>query len=245
MVPPSIRHRIEIPGREVALKSLGAFGGSVGRRTGPTKRTHDQKEDYCVRNMILGLLNSRTLPIPVVIEMLNPDLKGTWPDALLHWSDGSVSGMEITEATSEDYQRQLALEERIANREPDKIVFFNAKSDGRAGSPAQGIADQVSAAIELKGRARVTQGKYSGTPVCDLLIYENAEDGLFLESRDKQSVSKVITALHFGGRGPDPKYSDGFRHVHLLIGGHFVHSIFRGPRVYPIERIREFTDAMP
>jgi hypothetical protein len=244
MLLPTVRHRIEIPNRETALECLGDFGARVGPRIGPNKRTHDQKEDYSIRHMICGLLNSKALPIPTIIEMLEPDPEGAWPDALLRWADGSISGMEITEATSPDYQQQLTLEERIADREPEKIVFFNAKSDGRASKPAFGIADCVSAAIELKGDARLTQGKYSGTPVCDLLIYENAEDGLFLESRDRKAVSEVVTAIHFGGRGLSTRFIDSFRHVHLLTGPHLVYSILRSPRIYQTERVKDSMDAM-
>jgi hypothetical protein len=244
MMPPIVRYRIEICSRATALASLSAFGRSVGPRIGPNKRSHDQKEDYCVRKMMLGLLSSEAAPIPNAIEMLEADLEGTWPDALLHWSDGSTSGLEITEATSQDYQRQLALEERIASREPERIIFFDANSDGCAGKPAHGIADQVSRAIELKGRARTIQGKYSGTPVCDLLIYENTGDGLFSDSRAKESVGEVLGALHFGGHCPDTKFIGSFRHVHLLIGEYFIYSMLQSPRIYPVGQLQEPSGAV-
>ena len=232
MLPPKVRSRIEIAAREVALESLGTFGSVVGPRTGPNQRSQNKKDDFCVRQMILGLVEIESVELPRTIEMLDPDPEGRWPDALFSWPDGSSSGLEITEATSEEYQSQLTKEERIASKLPeDEIAVFDASVDGYVGAPTKAIACRIAEAIVRKGRVRNAGTKYSGVSICDLLIYENSDGSPFVESDTTEDASKVILDLRFGNHELLPAYLDSFRFVHLLIANFYVHSILGNPKI--------------
>jgi hypothetical protein len=244
MMPPRVRHRIDISERTSVAEAFGEFGKAVGPRTGPGKRNQNQIDDFCVRRMILGLSASRNLPLPKSIEMLDPDPEGAWPDALLGWQDGTISGLEITTATSSEYQEQLTREERFARTLPEgEIAFFDASVDGYVGAPTESIAHDVSKAIMLKGRPRKAGTKYYAVPTCDLLIYESSEGGLFVESRDNEDVSKVVLDLRFGKHAPAAELIDSFRHVNLLISRFFVHSILGNTRIFRIDERESLQEA--
>jgi hypothetical protein len=235
MLDPTVRRRIDLLSRESAIHDLGAFGLFVGPRTGANKRNQDQIDDYCVRQLICGLLSNPGEPIPCLIEMLDPDPDADWPDALLTWLDGSRTGVEVTAAGSEAYQKQLTNEDRIASKLPEgEIAIFDASVDGYVGEHIESIANDVRIAIDRKARARLSGTKYRGVPTCDLVVYENAEGGIFIESNDTESISKVVLALHFGPQALSSEIAASFRNVHLISGRFFVHSVLGNARIYRI-----------
>jgi hypothetical protein len=230
MRPSNSRATIELGDRENAKSRLGDFGKFVGERTGQNRRTQDQIDDFCVRHMVLGLLSSDRLPIPRFISMLHPDPEGHWPDALLTWADGEITGLEVTTATSEAYQRQLTKEERIANALPeDEFVAFDCEIDGYAGAAERAVAKDVVAAIQKKTDA-LNSGKYSAVNVCDLLIYENSDGGLL--SNSPESIGKIASVILFGEHRLVLEQRRQFRHTHLLTSSFFVHSLLTNPRLF-------------
>lgn len=232
MRPPTIRSRIELGGRESAREKLGIFGERVGDRIGASRRTQNQIDDYCIRHLVLGLLTSSRLYIPQAVTMLEPDPDGQWPDALLEWPNGTTTGAEITTATSENYQRKLTEEERIANALPeDEIAVFNHDSDGYAGEAEAVVAKDIATAIVKKTDA-LNSGKYGAVETCDLVVYESSEGGLYLESDTNESISKVVHELHFGPNRLSISQDKLFRHVHLVTENFFVYSLLGDPRIY-------------
>lgn len=232
MQPPKVRCRIEILCRETALKDLGDLGRRVGDRIGSNRRSHSQIEDYCVRQLVLGRLANPDLALPTTIEMLEPDPKGGWPDALLTWSDHAISGLEVTAAGSREYQEQLTREERIASKLPDdEIAVFDSSVDGYAGPATDAVARDIAIAIRQKAKARESGQKYAAVETCDLLVYEISDGGESLSSKNTEAVSEVIHKLHFERRLP-ASLANSFRHVHLLIRQFYVHSLFHSPTIY-------------
>jgi hypothetical protein len=233
MQPPKIRRRVTLSQVAGALHDLGDFGRKVGGRIGANRRSHDQIEDFCVRQMILGRIGSHRLDLPASIDMLEPDPKGAWPDALITWPNGTTTGLEVTAAGDPDYQEQLTREERIASKLPEgEIAFFDSSVDGFAGAATDAVARDVAVAITPKAKARLSGKKYYAIEVCDLLVYEISDGGELIDSTDTKDVSTVVTNLHFGKYRLPASIGQGFRHIDLLIRQFYVHSLFQSPAIY-------------
>ena len=133
---------------------LGALGAWVGPRTGSTRRTQGQKEDYVLRRVLVALRRRGQLSFPFTIHASeNPDFviveaSGTW-------------GMEVTEAGSEWFQEKMTHWESSPPTANDPMPFDDATKEIRR-------------AIERKN-AKYDKGGYQNPAIkyCDLAVYDN------------------------------------------------------------------------
>ena len=79
------------------LDYFTTVGQTVGPRTGPNKRTHDQKEVFNLRQDLSTLGVERRLQFPLTVK------SGESPDFLLSDASGNW-GLEVTEATTLESQ---------------------------------------------------------------------------------------------------------------------------------------------
>ena len=82
------------------MRQLRSVGRRVGPRSGPNKRTKDDKELFCFRRYMATLAFRRQLVYPCSVRM------GERPDFMVRC--GSIErGLEITEATTKSFQKEL------------------------------------------------------------------------------------------------------------------------------------------
>ena len=193
--------KLESPDR--LAENLGDLGVSVGPRTGPTKRTHGEKEDYVLRRLLIAWKKNEFLRFPVDVQAAS---EATAPDFVLYWRGREPLGVEVTEAGEEDYQAWLTTTER-------ERVGVGAIDDPFEVSMER-TAEAILCAIRKKvGKAK--KGQYSDPEDCDLLVYDNTASGGFLHDRE------LMEAL---GRPKDLVGS--FRQIHLVMGANVHLDIF-------------------
>jgi hypothetical protein len=111
----------------------------VGPRRGPNRRTQEKKEWYCVRTYLCTLANHSLLHYPICISKTAPPK----PDFVV--SEGGVGtyGIEVTEATTGDWQRELTITE-----ESDHAELIGTGWDGD--TPEIETAGLIQSAIRAK-----------------------------------------------------------------------------------------------
>lgn len=170
---------------------LGDLGGFVGPGTGPLRRTHDQKEDYVLRRVLVAQKRAGLLRFPFQVHASN-QTPGA-PDFVIEGVGGS-RGLEVTEATNQRYQQWMKQLEAAPGAETAHLV------PGDGWTPRH-ISRQIREAIKRKVQ-KFDNGAYRDDP-CDLAVYNNTED-----VADEGIIDDVRDAC-LAGR---------FRHVHVLDG---------------------------
>ncbi|SRR5260221_1172354 len=156
---------------------LVAVFSDLGTEVGPRyKRTKDQKEWYCLRCYMLALGVRGILNYPIEIGKAEP------PDFILADPVRGRYGVEVTEATEEDWQRELARTERDYTAEcmENSRSAFLTSDDGWVGdSPEKLWRISVLRAIGRKIKS-ISRPDY---PVgcCDLLILEQSRSGIVVD----------------------------------------------------------------
>jgi hypothetical protein len=153
------------------IRQLSEIDYSVPRRTEGRRSYH--RERYCIVRYLTALARSSLLKFPLRI------VKWESPDFLVHLPDGTVTGIEITEAGTERAQRaatQLEKSPPGSFMEGEEIL---PPGEGFRGRPYIGNEPE----LELKGiiLASVTakvealnRGHYAKTDRYELLIYDNS-----------------------------------------------------------------------
>ena len=133
---------------------LGCMGIWVGPRKGPTKGTQGQKENYVLRRVLVALRCQGKLSFPFDV------CKSESPDYLISDASGTW-GLEVTEAGSEKYQKELAYRESSSPANLDPIPC-----DDGVGEIRRSIA---------KKNEKHDKGVYQrpGLHGCDLAVYDN------------------------------------------------------------------------
>lgn len=141
------------------MKYFRKVGAKVGGRIGPHKRTQDEKELFNLRQYLRTLAANDLLEFPLTVE------KRESPDFLLTNSEPKTWGLEVTEATTQAWQRELTV------TEGDTTSLRPLGRDGWRGNSAE---RETCAAIlrAMHKKARKIRG-YGLTSQCDLLIYVN------------------------------------------------------------------------
>jgi hypothetical protein len=249
VTPPIIRKTITLSSKDTAWIDLLGFGMKVGDRIGDASRTHDEREDFCARHFLLALAASGELPYPTRISMLKQDQGGAWPDCLVWWSDSSDPiGLEITQATSREWQEELTNDEReiaLSGISPaDPVAFVSASEDGWAGdAPERDIAALIADAVSAKA-ARLNQPvpKYRSTEECDLLVYADDASTLVagISAGDRTQPMQTLIGIFEADQRPKiDRYNRMFRQVNVLIGDKLIYSLLAEPRVafVPVAKI--------
>ena len=136
-------------------------GAAVGPRKGPDKRTQDQKELYNLRQYLPTLAINGLLSFPLSVE------KGESPDFLLTDAKAGTWGLEVTEATTKDWQRELTMTEGAESS------LVGLGRDGWAGNSAEReTCAAILRAMRRKAR-KIRAGGYRSVSRYDVLIYVN------------------------------------------------------------------------
>ncbi len=143
--------------RRSLIRHLRNLGQRVGPRTGVYKRSKSDKELFCLRRYLATLAANRRCGYPIAVEM------GESPDFIIS-SRGERTGLEVTEATTQDFQKFLTRFERERDLEA-------SLDDGLIGDiPEREWVDAVISAID----AKVEKIKiYRPARKHDILIYSN------------------------------------------------------------------------
>jgi Domain of unknown function DUF29 len=198
----------EIHSAESLADDLGVLGSWVGPRTGLFKRTKGQKEDYVLRRLLVAWKQLAAVKWPFQVRAQDDD-KGV-PDFLLSWPDGTIRGIEVTEAGDEDYQRWLTECEAQAKDETPNVLLEVS---------TQRTVDEIKKAIRSKVE-KFDRGSYEGPMTCDLVVYDNTQGGGYLDKR-----------VLIRGLGRPNDLLRRFRQVHLVSGETVVLDIFGEPEI--------------
>lgn len=194
------RWRRTLHSTETFSDDIGELGTWVGPRTGPSKRSHGEKEDYALRRLLVAWRARGLLRFPVEV-LAECDAKGQ-PDFTLAFPDGRTRGIEVTEAGEEDYQRWLTAVE-AADRAEGKAGVHHVPFD----DSMERTVDEIIRAVERKNET-FDDGAYRQPAECDLLVYDNAPWGGF--DINDEVIAEVASHNHLSGR---------FREIHLISGG--------------------------
>jgi hypothetical protein len=153
------------------IRQLGEIDSSVPRRT-EGRRSH-HRERYCIVRYLTALARALLLKFPLKVTKWDP------LDFLLVQPDGTVTGLEITEAGTEQIQRattQLEKSPPGSFMEGGEIRLPGEKLQGRgwAGNePEQELTLLILAALADKTE-KLNRGHYTRADRYELLIYDNS-----------------------------------------------------------------------
>jgi hypothetical protein len=193
---------------------LGTIGMWVGPRTGPLKRTQDEKNDYLLRRLLVAWKQAGVLRFPVEVHAEH-QIKGE-PDFVLSWKDGTLLGVEVTEAGTKEAQAWTTEGESAGVRH----VPFDETVEATAVNLHIAISDKVEA-FDKKKYYRVPGG-------CDLLVYSGVSGGYPGKRAD------ILERL-----GRPEELSGRFRQVHVIFGREVWLDIFGDRRAVDVSQAYE------
>jgi hypothetical protein len=186
---------------DVAFGSVGLGGWS---RTGPNRRTHDDKEWYVVRGFLRAAIPKEIFVPPISVR------KGCPPDQdfLIIDADAKeiVGSSEITEATDEADQREMT--EIELSGQPALLGTHGGRV---AANPERLWAkDVIDAILRKKEKAIFLRS----LPSRHLIIYPNSNISalLFDDEAERKAISVLSTAI-----------SDKAKHLAQIANGCHVH----------------------
>jgi len=188
------------------------LGMTVGPRRGPHRRTKDDKEWYCLRTYLLALLSQELVVYPFKIN------KSEAPDFIISNETRGFFGIEVTEATEEDWQRELT--ETETGKDDDPAEGSLISEDGFAGDqPEIDWCGAVVRAIEKKIESLNNHTYHVDT--CDLLVYVNSRMSCVVET--EKAIQMLISAVEpkVGGW----KACGRFGGVSVLANHYLVHDL--------------------
>jgi hypothetical protein len=208
------RQEVRLNGPECLDEDLGLFGRWVGPRFDALRGSRQRErnrlgEDWCLRQLLIAMSASKRLTYPVVLRTTEAGFASRQhiPDAVLECSDGRLVGIEVTQATSPDWQRHLnEVDRRHAAASGDVAVLD--PGDGYAGDGPEKQAVQEIQAARANKLERLGEGGYSGVREVDLLVYLNSQASIHV------SPAEVVQRLR-EATAPRDSASE-FRQVHLL-----------------------------
>jgi hypothetical protein len=206
---------VELTGTKRLDEELGEFGRGVGPRfdrlTGQSRlrARGGECEDWCLRRLLIALVARDRLRMPATLCVSDPETARALPDAVLEAADGEPVGIEVTEATSRTYQRDLSAADRDAAQQ-GKSLYVLDPGDGHAGDgPERQAVQEIREAYDHKvGKLRA--GNYAESQTVDLLIYLNSSADVFVDAADM--AQRIRTAGLLDGKVGQ------FRQLHVLIG---------------------------
>jgi hypothetical protein len=157
---------IRLKSKSELINAFKTLGSVVGPRRGPHRRTKDDKEWYCLNRYLRSLAQHDLLSYPLCIT------KSERPDFKISDNDRGTYGIEVTEATEEDWQAELS-------RFADSLVSTELIGGGDFLGDSQeiGWCETIIRSIEKKLRNLMTSSAFEVNP-CDLLIYVNSRMSL-------------------------------------------------------------------
>lgn len=175
-----------------SLEDLKNIDASVGPRTGPNKRTHEQKEWYVFRWFLQKAIPAGVFGLPIEIRHGDPSGDKPEPDFVVmrpDMPDDVVALVEITEATDPADQREMTNFE-----DSGKPMALLGHSGGRyhrsgAARPGKDWAKDIVAAIKRKAATDRKKKKaiFEHSPAArHLIIYPNSNASILLADKDDE-----------------------------------------------------------
>lgn len=166
------------PGDELSFASAGALIHRLGQIDSPVPRRTEgrrahHRERYCIVRYLTALAQSSRLTFPLTVKRWES------PDVLLHHPDGTLTGIEITEAGTEHVQRAMTQLEKSppgSFLEGGEIRLPGEKLRGRgyAGNePELELTRLILESVASKSEA-LNRGHYTLADRYELLIYDNS-----------------------------------------------------------------------
>lgn len=202
-------------------EDLGTIGDVVGPRTGPSKRTHGDKEDYTLRRLLVALRDTGKLRFPISITAERE--RDGEPDFVLSFETGETLGIEVSEVGDERDQAFQTKIEKAAR--PGQAIPLS--EDGIVDDvETEHVADQIVHVVDKKAE-QYRKGKYLGPDACDLVVYDNTLWGEFLDKRE------IVESV----RRKKDQSTLGFRAVHIVFGSHVaIDTLGTDPRLADISK---------
>jgi hypothetical protein len=180
-----MRAPIEIVTLEQFDVAFGELGAKVGPRTGPHKRTQDEKEWYVLRRFLKEGVHGRRFKLPLVVR------KGVPPEPDFVIEGPQRALIEITEATSEADQREMTRQEFS-----DRAILLGelgGRFEGGGGEPGHLWASDIVEAIKRKKNKSIfsCQGMRR-----HLVIYPNSNaSALLFSDKDERRAFALLVSL--------------------------------------------------
>lgn len=214
------------------------FGRTVGPRKGERPRSHEEKEDYCLRRWLVAMEALRQLRLPLKVLGYEPRNDLYLPDFVLLWPEMDESlGVEVTEAGGVSFQRWLtsvdgargAVHWMLRPGEPLE------KSKGYVGDQSGRIVIRDVREAIIRKSEKAQKGAYRDISRCDLLIYVNSEGGFMADKAEvvrrlRTEVAKEVTGV-----------ASTFQAVHLVFGNNVYVDMF-GEGFAEVDVSREYAD---
>lgn len=185
--------------------NLGDYGRSVGPRRGPFRRTANDREDWCIRRLLVAKRLAGELSFPFRVDGF--DDEPGFPDYILTGerdngqSNGSARGIEVVEATTASVQRGLT-------RNESNPIYFATSGIRDADDREDAGVDLVVSALERKV-AKLLSDSYSAVGSCDLAVcFSEAE----VPFRDLETLA-IRVILEANNRRVDYRR---FSHIHFV-----------------------------
>ena len=158
-------------------------------------RTTDDRERYCLVAYLIALAGNDLLQFPLKVS------KEESPDFLIT-SEKTALGVELTDATSTDCQREMA--------ETEDDTEIELDGDGWVGKlPERQWVSEVLEAVEKKTRI-LNQPHYNLVQNNCLLIHDEIQTSLYIDNREiKSLVSSFLNDYkYFMGDNPRLRFFD-------------------------------------
>ncbi len=108
-------HSVHFTERDHLLATLDRLDQPVPARH--EGRSRDQREHFCILRYLHFLAGENLLALPVTLR--KPPEGQDPPDFVLEWPDGRRETFELTDGSTEEYQRRLA----VASRAEDQLIL--------------------------------------------------------------------------------------------------------------------------
>jgi len=173
--------------------AFGETGFKVGPRTGPNRRTKDEKEWYVVRRFLKEAIRAEIFEVPLSISKGQPPE----PDFLIEQKAG-ITVLEITEATDESDQREMT-EIELSDKAAVLLGEFGGRFRGGASEPGYAWSSDIIAAIQRKKGKQIF---LEGSSTAHLVIYPNSNgSSLLFDFEDECRAFDMFRAAVDGHNG--------------------------------------------
>lgn len=229
-------HQLQVQNSDDLKIKLSAIDCTVpfkGRKT-------EDRERYCLKVYLLELNRMNLLTFP--LKIIKPP-KHSSPDFILKNGDGSTTGIEHTDATSENLQRATAIARQCPKETYINLSFFRhnqgklsreqlkggiilprEKNYNRGWEGDEDISDTVYFFKEaiFEKLKDLNKGHYLPADRYELLIYDNTQTAL-----EKEDLKKALTILRniMATELPKIQFSQKFDCVSIVCGNRLLHNV--------------------
>jgi hypothetical protein len=180
--------KLRIASKDAIASAIGSVGETVRPRTGPDRRTADDRDWWCFRRWLFTLGCNNLLFYPFIVT--RPAQGG--PDFLMHYGDGDragACGLEMTEATNTEDAKERTLSELHA-KGPYLMGDFGGRSYTATSEEAL-RDDYIKQIVDgLERKLAKAPAYFDRCALLDVMIYVNNNAGTFV------SLESVATELH-------------------------------------------------